>query len=760
MSSIVGSIVAKLVLDIKDFSSNLSLAQSELKKSQEELEGFTTLGKQFSSVGKDMTKYITLPIAGIGTASAIASANFEQSMSKVQAISGATAEDMDRLNEKALEMGEKTKFSAKESADAFTYMAMAGWKTEDMLQGIDGIMNLAAADGLDLATTSDIVTDALTAFGLQAKDSSHFADVLAVASSSANTNVEMMGESFKYVAPVAGSLGYSIEDTAVALGIMANSGIKASQAGTSLRAALTRMIDPTDEAESIMQKYGITLTNADGSMKSLGEVMVQLRSKLGGLSEAEQAQAASALFGQEAMSGMLAIINASDTDFNTLTNSINNADGAAQEMAEVMMDNTAGAIEQMRGSLETLAISIGDILSPIIRACADVIRSFADWLNGLDSTTKSIIVTVGLFVAALGPVLIVIGKIMTGVTGLITFFEYAGPVFSKLGSIASAAFGLMKTAALGAFSAIMAHPIIAGITAIIAIIVLLYQNCEWFRDGVNEILSWLGEKFNEFVTFFVEKGEDVINWFKELPGNIANFVANIPNMLFSLGTQMIDSIISGISDMFGSLGDIVDEIVDTIIDGISSLPGKLFDMGANMLSGLWEGFKSGIDGLWNNVTGWGSSFIGGIANFFGIHSPSTVFRDFIGRNLFAGLGESFKKYTNLVFDPMKKFNNDLYNSFVSDFDNIGFRGLYSTDTNELSNYLDKNRTLSSDAPRQSGGGSNRGENVYGDTNINLNIEHFYNESDKDIRQLTKEVMEVAEEENKRKRGVFGNEATA
>ena len=226
-----------------------------------------------------------------------------------------------------------------------------------MLGGIEGIMNLASASGEDLASVSDIVTDALTAFGLSAKDSGHFADVLAKTSSSANTNVSMLGESFKYVAPVAGALGYSAEDTAIALGLMANAGIKGSQAGTSLRSSISRLVKPTDDAAAMMDKYGISLTNTDGTMKPLGEVMNTLREKLGGLSEAEQAQAAATLFGQEAMSGMLAIINASDSDYQSLTNSIYNADGAAQQMSDTMLNNLSGQLTLLKSALEGLAIN-------------------------------------------------------------------------------------------------------------------------------------------------------------------------------------------------------------------------------------------------------------------------------------------------------------------------------------------------------------------------------------------------------------------
>ena len=283
----LGTAVGYLDLDTSKFTMGFKNALSSVEKFKKGTGGVSGMLKGVSnglaSAGKDITLKVTAPIAGLGAAAVKTSASFESSLSKVKAISGATGKDMVDLKAKAIEMGAKTKFSATEASDAFTYMAMAGWDAKSMMDGIDGIMNLAAADGLDLATTSDIVTDALTAFGLQASDSAHFADVLAKASSSANTNVSMMGESFKYVAPVAGSLKYSFQDVGIALGIMANGSVKASQAGTSLRAALTRMIKPTGEVEEAMKRYHISLQNTDGTMKPLGEVMDTLRNNLGAL---------------------------------------------------------------------------------------------------------------------------------------------------------------------------------------------------------------------------------------------------------------------------------------------------------------------------------------------------------------------------------------------------------------------------------------------------------------------------------------------
>lgn len=340
--------------------------------------GIETGLKKVSSIAKTGIATTVTAISGMSTAlagvagySIKVGSSFEAGMSKVQAVSGASNEQLQRLSDKAKEMGATTKFSATEAADAMNYMAMAGWKTEDMLNGIDGIMNLAAASGEDLATTSDIVTDALTAFGLSASDSTHFADVLAAASSNANTNVSMMGETFKYVAPVAGSLGYSAEDCAVAIGLMANSGIKASQSGTALRSMFSRLAKPSKEVKEAMEKLNISLTDSHGNMKSMDTLMGDLRNSFSGLSESEKAEMASSLAGQEAMSGLLAIVNASDADFNKLKDAIYGADGASAKMAETMQDNLQGKITILKSTIEGLGIKIYEEIEDPMKEAAE-----------------------------------------------------------------------------------------------------------------------------------------------------------------------------------------------------------------------------------------------------------------------------------------------------------------------------------------------------------------------------------------------------
>ncbi|MBO6269014.1 MAG: phage tail tape measure protein, partial [Clostridium sp.] len=368
--------------------------EEELRRLQQEAATTSTAlakideaGKKVQAFGDSVTDAgkavipASMAVAGLGAAAVKTAADFDSSMSKVAAVSGATGDDLDALRDKAREMGSKTKFSASEAADAMNYMAMAGWKAGDMLEGIEGIMNLAAASGEDLATTSDIVTDALTAFGLSAQDSGHFADILAAASSNANTNVSMMGETFKYCAPIAGALGFSAEDTAEAIGLMANAGIKSSQAGTALRTIMNNLTGEIKLSGAALGDVTIQTTNADGSMRSLSDILADCRGAFSQLSESESAAAAEALVGKNAMSGFLALMNAGEDDINKLSSAIANCDGTAAQMAETMQDNLAGQLTILKSQLEELAISFGEMLMPAIRAIVSKIQAFVDKLN-------------------------------------------------------------------------------------------------------------------------------------------------------------------------------------------------------------------------------------------------------------------------------------------------------------------------------------------------------------------------------------------
>lgn len=660
----VGSAVGYLDLDISGFLAGLKSAQSEADTASKNIatkigNNLSSVGKSLTSAGSTLTKSVTVPIVGAGTAVVKLSSDFESAMSKVSAISGATGSDLDALNQKAQEMGAKTKFSATESAEAFTYMAMAGWKTEDMLQGIDGIMALAAADGLDLATTSDIVTDALTAFGLSASDSGHFADVLAKAASNANTNVTLLGESFKYAAPVAGALGYSAEDTAIALGLMANAGIKGSQGGTALRSSLSRLIKPTDDAAALMEKYGLSMTNADGSMKSLGQVMDMLRNNMGDLTEAEQAQAAATLFGQEAMSGMLSIINASDKDYEKLTSAIYDADGAAQEMADTMLDNLGGQLTLLKSALEGLAIQFGEILLPYIKQFVTWLQNLTQKLQNLTPEQKEQIVKWAAVAASIGPVLLVVGKLVTGIGGLITTLgKIPGAVssisggmtklvtgFKNIGegiTLAKAGFPGMAAqasklgAAIGGITAPVAA-VIAIIAALVAAFATLWKTNEEFRNKMTSIWNEIKETVGGFCDGIVER----IN-------SLGFDFQNITEVLWSIWKGFCDLLAPVFTGVFQYIADTIGVVLDVILG--------IFDVFISIFKGDWEGAWEAVKGIflsvWNYIKDWFTNIL-----------------NTIGGVLDAVCGWFGTTWEN-TWNNIKQFFIDIWNGIVNFFSNV------------------------------------------------------------------------------------------
>ena len=456
-------------------------------------------GKRLSGATGNLAKGAAVVAAGaaplvamIGTA-----ANFEQAMSKVKAITNSSNEDMARLNETAQQLGATTQFSATQAAEAMSYLGMAGWKTDQIIDGMPGMLDLAAASGSDLATVADIVSDDLTAFGMSADQAGHMADVMAAASTNANTNVEMMGMTFKYAGAVAGALGYSLEDVSIATGLMANAGIKADQAGTSLRAIMTRLIDPPKDAADALNTLGISAINADGSVKPFRQTIMELREKFQGLSQSEKAQMASSIAGTDAMSGFLAVVNASDSDFNTLANAIDNADGASKQMANTMNDNAKGGAIQLQSAIEGVSIAIGSIFLPTLARIAGVmaqtVGSVANWAKEHQELV-GIIITTTAAIAGLIMAVLAINVAAAGILYLKNSFLLYKMVVSDANILMRLWAGATKMAAAAqmALNAVMsANPIILIIMAILAAVaafVYFYNTNEKFRNMV--ISSW------------------------------------------------------------------------------------------------------------------------------------------------------------------------------------------------------------------------------------------------------------------------------
>lgn len=711
--------------EYKDFG---SVASQQLKAVGEKMQ---KVGDKTTEVGKDLSKKVTAPIAAGFGAAIKTTADFESQMSKVQAITGSTGEDMDTLNKKAREMGAKTKFSATEAGQAMEYMGMAGWKTTDIVDGLDGIMNLAAASGEELGTTSDIVTDALTAFGLEAKDAGHFADVLAAASTNSNTNVSMLGESFKYVAPVAGAMGYSVEDVTTALGLMANNGIKASSAGTSLRTLLTNMAKPTDAMARSMDELGISLDDGNGNMKSFGEVMKDLRKGFGqtkipadelekGLANLEEqfengeitekkynkevealmtkaygaegalkAQTAATLAGKTGMSGLLAIVNSSDEDFEKLSKAIKTSsdetdgyNGQAEKMAGVMNDNLNGQLTILMSQIQELAISIGESLLPTVKDIVGKIQDAVDWLNGLDKSQKDMIIKIGLVVAAIGPLLVVVGTVISSigtivgaVGGLIGLMSGGGGVVAAAGAVKTAIGGIVAaigTAGSGLIASISALlPVIAPfliggavIAGIVAAVVLIVKNWDKIKAAAKKL--WEGVK---------KTWENIKTKTAEVFKNVAETAKQKFNDAKTAVTTAANNIKTEVSSRFNeaktAVSTAVSNIASNVKEKLSSAASTAKEKASNIKSKISTGFSDAATAVKTKAG-----------------EISDSIKDKAGKAI-----DDFNAKVGGVADKVK---NGLYNAKVQAW-NIGYefaRNLQSGAGNAVDNFLKKIKSIS------------------------------------------------------------------
>ena len=598
-------------------------------------------------------------LGAAGVAAIKVGSDFEAAMSEVQAISGATGSDLEKLSDAAKEMGATTKFSASESAEALKYMAMAGWDTEEMLNGLPGVINLAAASGEALGTVSDIVTDAMTAFGLSTEETSRFVDVLAQTANKSNTNVAMLGESFQYVAPVAGALGFSIEDTAVALGLMANSGIKASQAGTSLRTLFTNLTNPVGQSAKAIEALGISIQNSDGSMKSFSEIMGDLRGEFGKMAEAEKAQYAAMLAGQEGMSGLLAIVNASDSDFQDLAASIAQSNGAAEEMAQTMQNNLQGSITSFRSAAEGLGIAIYEGIKDKVKNTVDIgtdmLRQLREGfeqggVEGLISAATNVVGQLlnGFVTAA--PSLIDAGvqilmMVLNGIATLIpTLPAQAQTIITTL---ADSFFALRPT--MDIVGTQILFSLIQGFVSALPSIV---------ESGTNAVLT-LGDTIVNNLPQILESGTQLLlSLIQGIASSLPRLtlmgfelifklsfaiIQNLPQIL-DCGVQILAELIAGFLSMMGdwiTLGsDLVQDMWNTITET------DWLSLGSNIISGIANGIVNGAGAIVSAAQDAASRALNAAKNFLGIHSPSRVFRDEVGKMIPQGMAVGVETETD------------------------------------------------------------------------------------------------------------------
>lgn len=687
MSVNVGTAIGYLDLDTNKFKNGLKTAQQELQgftnKSNDAGSRFQALGNTLTGVGGILTTAVSVPLLAVGAGAIKVAGDFQAGMSKVQAISGATGSDMKKLENMAKEMGATTKFSARDAADALSYMGMAGWKTEDMMAGLPGVLDLAAAGGTDLALTSDIVTDGLTGLGLTAKDTGMFVDVMAATCANSNTSVELMGETLKYVGPVAGALGIEMDDLSLAIGLMGNAGIKGSQAGTALRAGLTNLVKPTDQMQAAMEKYGVELVkNSDGSINLMG-TMENLRSTLGGLDQATQAQALATIFGKEAMSGWAAIVNASEGDFNKLTEAIANSEGKAKEMAETMQDNLKGSIDNMKSAFEGVLITIGERLIPIFRKLIDNITNLLTWFNNLNPAIQNVIIVVGGLLAAVGPLLLIIGKLSIvlgkGITAITKFglalktnllaslisvntFIHASilPALSSFATFLTATVVPALTATAFTIGAITVPvwAVIAVIAALIAIGYVLIKNWDEIKAKATEVWNNIKEVISQaweaVKSKTIEVWENIKSALTQVWESIKNITEPAVNFVKDIVTMTWDFICNTTSEIWDSIKSIIQSVWE-LIKAIINLNGTII---RTFITTTWEAIKSITTTVWNAI----KSIIQTVWNAIKPFVTSAINSV---KNTMTTVWNSIKSVTSSIWNSIKSAIDSAWNNIKS-----------------------------------------------------------------------------------------------
>ena len=562
----MGRVISTCIQFIDAFSNPSKQTIANMRKMAREAKAagksIQSAGNAIQNAGKSLTKTVTAPIAGVGIAAIKTAADYESAMSNVKAITGATGNDFKKLEKLGKDLGASTAWSAKECAEAMQYTGMAGWTAKNNVEGLKGILDLASASGTDLARTSDIMTDAISAFGYKASDSAKFADTMTKACTSANVSVETLGESYKYCGAISGTMGYSIEEVTTSLAAMGNMGIKGSQAGTTLKNAISNMAAPTKNMKAAMDDLKISITNQDGSMKSWGDVIKNLQTSFKGLTQDQQAAYAKQLFGKESMAGMLAIINTSTKDYNALSDAIKNSGGAANEAAQTQLDNLNGQLTLLKSALEGAAITIGDKLTPYVKTAVGWVQKATDWFNSLsDAQVTSIMKWAGI-AAAIGPCILIFGKVVTGVGKAVSIFGRISGAVAKAGSVMA-----LITSPAG---------IVIGVLAAIAVAaVLVVKNWDKIKPVIMNVKAWFVETFGgtikQAINGFKKVLTSAMNGIKAVMPSVIQFIKNgvtaimpaVKAIVSALKT-MLPAAIETIKTVIQAAAPIVRTIIDTL----------------------------------------------------------------------------------------------------------------------------------------------------------------------------------------------------
>lgn len=667
----LGTAIAYLDLDTSRFNHGISSALSSLNTFTQSTatasDKVSAVGAAFTGVGQTLTTQVTLPLMGVATAGLKVATDFEKSMSGVRAITGATGKDFEALEQTAVELGATTAFSANEVANAMTEMAKAGWSTQQIIDGMAGVLDATAASGENLEAVATIVADSITGFGLAAKDSGRVADLLTQAANSGTIGISELGESFKYIAPIANSMKYSIEDVTTAVTALSTAGIKGSQAGTTLRTMVTRLVKPTDNVALAMKELNIQVANSDGTMKPLNQLLSEMRVSFSGLTDEQKSYYAATLAGQEGMSGLLTLMNMSQEEYDKISESMQNASGVAGETAAVMQDNLQSSIEQLGGAMESLAITLSKHIIPYVRDFVVWLTTLVEKFVSLDESTQKTILTVAGIAAAIGPVMLVIG-------GLITHLGSLMGAINNLRTMVSAGSGtfLGMTGPIGG--------VVAAITALIGILVYLYNTSEDFREGVHKLIDnfkSLSDELKSRLEPYLKRLKDAfqklqkavqpilelfgkvfletLNVILDLVYNLAPALESIMELIVQI-VDMLSNVINLIVGIFTGNEQLVAEAMQGIIDNIKAIFSSGVELIKQIFFGLFETFRE----LFDSVFGEGAAreLFGPILDSVG-HAIETIKHKF----------SNFVEKIFEAFEPLKDTLQDVLNGVLNLWNN-------------------------------------------------------------------------------------------
>lgn len=584
------TLVGKIVLDADGFSEKVDGVMSKVESLGN---GLQKAGEKIAGVGSSLTKAVTIPLAGLGTVSVKTAATFEDGMLKVQSLSGATQEEYVKLSDAAKHYGATTAWTAKDVADAMGYMALAGFDTNEILQSTSGMLSLASASGEDLATVTDILTDSMTAFGDGAGEASRYADVLATTQAKSNTTVGLLGEAFKYVAPLAGSYGYKLEDVATALGQMANAGVKGSMAGTALSSVITRLGTNTDGCRSAIEEMGVQFYNQDGTARDLSLVLKDLCDKTKNLSVEEKAATAKHIAGMEAQKGLLAILNQGSAAYSDLEGKIKSCGGAASDMATNMESGLGGSLRSLQSALEGVAITLGEKLAPYVTKAAEKIKEFTEWFQSLDDKTQNTIVKFGMLVTAAGPVITIFGK---GVSVIGTLISTGSKLVGGAGSIISVGKTLFSggTKLVGGIGSLIAKlgggllPALASVPApvwiVIAVIGVLVAAGVALYKNWDEIKEWAGKIWGKIKEIVGGAVDGIKNFFS----GIIDFAKNNWQ---SLALLLVNPFVGGFKLLYDnceSFRNFIDNFLGNLKEGFQNFKDNVVEKFTELKDGAAE----------------------------------------------------------------------------------------------------------------------------------------------------------------------------